>query len=379
MIIALCLNIKEFKNDGILKKEILAKYSSTGWIIPFVEHLQQAGHVVKSGDKVYKELKNKEYSFKSVFIVQEHNDKFGIRLQKMRCNPTVVFGFESLIFGWEFYDKLSIYVRNFPNRVLFGGAYDLIDCKGPNDYFMTVPNYNKSDISEVRKWKERKFIVMVAANKYYDMPIRGTFNPLRIGIRILRKIKADNFSKIRKMSISGQLHDERLNAIKYFGEKGLLDLYGYNWGNKKILFKNKEREMRAAIDSCYKGSCDDKISCIRNYKYAICYENQIFPGYITEKIIDCFVAGVIPIYLGAPDIECYIPKETFIDRRAYNTYGELEQYLLNMTTEEALEKIKAGRNFISNYNADKSGGYCNADFAKFMADLVTGEIDDAKN
>ena len=42
-----------------------------------------------------------------------------------------------------------------------------------------------------------------------------------------------------------------------------------------------------------------------------------FAGYISEKIFDCFFAGTVPLYLGAPDIEDYIPADTFIDLRQF--------------------------------------------------------------
>jgi hypothetical protein len=35
---------------------------------------------------------------------------------------------------------------------------------------------------------------------------------------------------------------------------------------------------------------------------------QRLPGYITEKIFDCFIAGVVPVYLGWDGAGRFIPK-----------------------------------------------------------------------
>ena len=47
---------------------------------------------------------------------------------------------------------------------------------------------------------------------------------------------------------------------------------------------------------------DNKITSLKQYKYQIVIENASIPGYFTEKIIDCFVTGTIPIYYGDPKI-----------------------------------------------------------------------------
>ena len=57
-------------------------------------------------------------------------------------------------------------------------------------------------------------------------------------------------------------------------------------------------------------------------------------GYITEKIFDCFVAGCVPIYLGAPNIEWYIPKACFIDRNDFESDAALYHFLKNMTEKD---------------------------------------------
>ena len=57
---------------------------------------------------------------------------------------------------------------------------------------------------------------------------------------------------------------------------------------------------------------------LRKYRFSFCLENSITNGYISEKIFDCLYAGVIPLYLGAPNINNYVNKYCFIDLRKFN-------------------------------------------------------------
>ena len=47
---------------------------------------------------------------------------------------------------------------------------------------------------------------------------------------------------------------------------------------------------------------DKKEDGLADYRFSIAIENYRCPGYFTEKILDCFATGTIPIYIGDPDI-----------------------------------------------------------------------------
>lgn len=48
------------------------------------------------------------------------------------------------------------------------------------------------------------------------------------------------------------------------------------------------------------------------FRYSLAIENSRHPHYWTEKIADCFLAGTVPIYWGAPNIGDYFPAESMI-------------------------------------------------------------------
>ena len=46
----------------------------------------------------------------------------------------------------------------------------------------------------------------------------------------------------------------------------------------------------------------NKIEFCKGYKFNIAFENSSYPGYVTEKIVDAYSAGTLPIYYGDPSV-----------------------------------------------------------------------------
>lgn len=129
---------------------------------------------------------------------------------------------------------------------------------------------------------------------------------------------------------SNELYSERLKVISFYGNLNTedFDLYGSNWKGY----------------SSWKGPVSSKWDVLKNYKFNYCYENMKNQnGYITEKILDSFIAGCVPIYWGASNITDYIPADCFIDRRAFSSEEELYIFLRNIdrnSYESYLEAVK---------------------------------------
>ena len=71
------------------------------------------------------------------------------------------------------------------------------------------------------------------------------------------------------------------------------------------------------------GPVPDKIKFLENYKFNIASENSISNGYITEKIIDAFIAHSIPIYIGARDVVKDFNPDAFINVNFYTSFDAL--------------------------------------------------------
>ncbi|MBP2295066.1 glycosyltransferase family 10 domain-containing protein [Azospirillum rugosum] len=56
-----------------------------------------------------------------------------------------------------------------------------------------------------------------------------------------------------------------------------------------------------------------KIRVFSRYRFAFAFENASHPGYLTEKILDVFQAGAVPLYWGDSDVGREIALDSFID------------------------------------------------------------------
>jgi len=52
--------------------------------------------------------------------------------------------------------------------------------------------------------------------------------------------------------------------------------------------------------------------CLGRYHFSLIVENTISPWYFTEKLLNCFAVGTIPIYLGATEIEEFFNPQGII-------------------------------------------------------------------
>lgn len=136
-----------------------------------------------------------------------------------------------------------------------------------------------------------------------------------------------------------ELYSERIKVIKWFEKNhpSEFDLYGAGWNEFEVgyvlrkLLKVFNIPFIKKNSICYRGVALQKILLLREYKFNICYENvRDIPGYITEKIFDCFFAGCVPIYLGANNVTDHIPKNCFIDKREFDSYEKLYEFIKGM-------------------------------------------------
>jgi tetratricopeptide (TPR) repeat protein len=75
----------------------------------------------------------------------------------------------------------------------------------------------------------------------------------------------------------------------------------------------------------YKGVLGDKIARIAQSRFMVCSENSFDEyftfDYMTDKIYDAFFGQAVPVYMGAANIDEYIPSALFVDLRKYVRRG----------------------------------------------------------
>ena len=103
--------------------------------------------------------------------------------------------------------------------------------------------------------------------------------------KIYDKTKMISMISSNKKMCEGHL--KRLEWVEMIGDQ--VDLYGR--GFNEIEFKEE-------------GLCD--------YMFSVAIENGEYNTYFTEKLLDCFATGTIPVYLGAPDIGSHFNMDGII-------------------------------------------------------------------
>jgi hypothetical protein len=131
--------------------------------------------------------------------------------------------------------------------------------------------------------------------------------------KIYEKSKMISMISSNKKMCEG--HAKRLEWVERIGDQ--VDLYGRGFNEIEL----KEE-----------GLCD--------YMFSVAIENGQYETYFTEKLLDCFATGTIPVYLGAPDIGNHFNKDGIIDLTEEFEVSEEIYYSKMNAIQENLEKAK---------------------------------------
>lgn len=103
------------------------------------------------------------------------------------------------------------------------------------------------------------------------------------------------------------------------------------------------------------GDHEEMISYLSQYKFALCFENSSSPGYCTEKIIQAYLAGCIPVYWGDPNVFDYFDSGSMV---YVNDFEEATKQIMEIDSNPELYNQMVNRNiFSSNKFLDKEGYY----------------------
>ncbi len=91
----------------------------------------------------------------------------------------------------------------------------------------------------------------------------------------------------------------------------------------------------------------NKLEGLKDYRFSIAIENEKRDTWITEKVIDCFRTGTIPIYYGTDQIREYYDEEGIM---FFNNIEELEDCLKRATPEYYNSQLRAVE---KNFNLSK--------------------------
>lgn len=341
---------QHFHENRIFDRDYAMKFPGAEVWALLGNYMKQRGWAVMTAD-VY--LRGRHSG--PAICISEMETPFTVALLDRRVIPSIIFSGESPNVAWKFYRQLEKYTRPYHYAYVFRGASARVS---PNVQTRTFywPNAVREPLPPP-VWDDREYLVMVAGNKTrYIVSDNIPYNHLRgfakrmlwNGLRI-----TDPFFNFE------DLYQKRLEAILYFSDIPGFYLYGTGWdvGDSRASKYLRAAKRIGAVPVA------DKLAAMTQFKYALCFENCVFPGYVTEKIFDCFFSGCIPVYWGAPDIADFVPAEAFIDMRQFQNFEEANCFLKKMSSVEANRYIGVARDFLAS-----------SAFKKFHQDFWVDEL-----
>lgn len=336
-----------FMGDAAFDADAMAQYPGASAIVALAQRLAKTGIRMVTSD-VY--LRQAPPAAQTIVLGNEVTRFTRSLLFERGLRGAVCLSGESPIVAWRFYAGLPVTSDWYDHLVLFPGARSLATGAASfHDFHWPYP-----DLTPVpgKPWGDRSLLAIVSGNKRsfgWPRPAFDAAHPKVSAGRWFRALQARR-AQAQHPWMRSELYLERLRAIQHFGGSEGFDLYGRGWD---LPTSGADAATQSAIGRSYRGEIPplDKVGVLGGYRFSICFENTTFPGYITEKIFDCLVAGTIPVYLGAPDVDAYIPRDAFIDFHDFDGYAALENHLRGMTVEAAEVHREAARRFLSSKDA----------------------------
>jgi hypothetical protein len=92
-----------------------------------------------------------------------------------------------------------------------------------------------------------------------------------------------------------------------------------------------------------------KIDFFRRYKFTLAIENSIWPGYMTEKLVDPMFAHSVPIYVGDPQAQLSFDTSSYIDIARFSEIKQMLEFVREVDNDPALYlRMLAAPNYRNN-------------------------------
>jgi hypothetical protein len=340
--------IQQFQENRIFDHEFAAKFPGAEMWALLGKCAKERGWTMMTSD-VYLRA-----PVESAVCISEMVTPYTKLLFKYGVIPSVILSGESPNVAWGFYRQLEKYTRPYHYAYIFRGAVSRVPSTLKVQPFHWPNALREPQPGPV--WHNREYLVMVASNKNrYAVSHDKPFSRMR---SVAKRILWDGLKLVDPLFKFEDLYEKRLDAIAYFSNVPGFRLYGTGWD--KIEERSKYYQAVKRVGAV---SISDKLATMTKFRYALCLENCIFPGYVTEKIFDCFFSGCIPVYWGAPDIADFVPIESFVDARQFGSFKDVDHFLQKMSSGETQRYLGAARDFL-----------VSAAFEKFHQDFWVSEL-----
>lgn len=116
---------------------------------------------------------------------------------------------------------------------------------------------------------------------------------------------------------------------------------------------------------------EGKMRALADYTFTIAFENQLSPGYVTEKLLEPLLANSIPIYWGAPEARTDFNPEAFIFAEDFDGFDDLAAHVVRLADSRDALAALAGASPLP------AGGIAYEHTPDFFVDRITEALSGA--
>jgi hypothetical protein len=142
----------------------------------------------------------------------------------------------------------------------------------------------------------------------------------------------------RKVS-QAELLEERQLPDRRFNERKFACVFLANPQPTRLrLIEELAKYGEVDVFGLYSGrSVKNKYEIARDYNFMLCPENDLFPGYVTEKLLDAYMCEVVPLYWGDLGADEHINRKSFLNLAQF---ASIENFCTHVANLDALSYSK---------------------------------------
>lgn len=129
---------------------------------------------------------------------------------------------------------------------------------------------------------------------------RASYSGVELSVEMLMSMREPESTRPRfACAFIGNPTPMRFHAVEALERLGQVDVYGNSVGRPIA----------------------SKVDVAKNYRFVLCFENDLYPGYVTEKVFEAWGTGAIPLWWGS-DPARYVNPEAVINAAEYSCLAD---------------------------------------------------------
>jgi len=274
-----------------------------------------------------------------------------LRQEQERTNkPELRIGYADFWPEWN--------LENFIEPILKKQYNVVVDQNNPDVLFHSIfnrmqdtPKYKcKKVLILAENWRPSKFGSDYSISFDPKTPTNFRLPLWQIYLLLWPKIKDKLYNRVNHESFDRFCSFTVSNGGNFMRNGMYQQLSQYKFVHSYGRYLTNDFGLQQASQGKYWRDAKDAFFLKYKHKFSITYENSPYPGYTTEKLMDSFLAGSIPIYWGDPKVKEDWNQEAFID---VNYFGNIIEVIKKMDSDKEAFNSKYHQPVFTDSQKDK--------------------------